>query len=75
MLPNASVVLLWLLTRAISFPTLLGPIRLPVEGLGAAATVVEVVLLVALAMLRRSTPRREGVSCGNYHGPQCKFTV
>ena len=58
MLLNAFVVLVWLLTRAISFPTLLEPIRLPVQGLGAAATLVEVVLLVGLAMLWRTTPRK-----------------
>ena len=55
---NVFVVLVWLLTRAVSIPQLFEPIKLPVEGLGAAASLVEVALVVALMRLGR-TLRRE----------------
>jgi hypothetical protein len=51
---NVFVVLVWLLTRAVSIPQLFEPIKLPVEGLGAAATFVEVALVVSLMRLGRS---------------------
>jgi hypothetical protein len=55
---NASVVLVWMLTRLVSVPEIFEPLRLPVEGLGAFATAAEVALLVLLFKLRRSLPRR-----------------
>ena len=55
---NASVVLVWTLTRLVSVPEIFEPLRLPVDGLGAAATAAEVALLVLLFKLRRSLPRR-----------------
>ena len=55
---NVFVVLVWLFTRAVSIPQLFEPIRLPVEGLGAAATFVEVALVVSLMRPGRS-PRRK----------------
>ena len=54
---NIFVVLVWLLTRAVSIPQLLEPIKLPVGGLGAAATFVEVALVVSLMRLGRSLRR------------------
>ncbi len=56
---NAFVVLVWMLTRLISVPELFEPLRLPVEGLGAVATLTEVALLILLFRLRRSLPRKE----------------
>jgi hypothetical protein len=56
---NVFVVLVWLLTRAVSIPQLFEPIKLPVEGLGAAATFVEVALVVSLMRLGRSLRRRK----------------
>ncbi len=56
---NVFVVLVWLLTRAVSIPQLFEPIKLPVEGLGAAATFVEVALLVSLMRLGRSLRRKK----------------
>ena len=55
---NVSVVLVWTLTRLVSVPEIFEPLRLPVDGLGAAATAVEVALLGLLFKLRRSLPRR-----------------
>jgi hypothetical protein len=54
---NASVVLLWTLTRLVSVPEIFEPLRLPVDGLGAVATAAEAALLVLLFRLRRSLPR------------------
>ena len=54
---NVFVVLVWLLTRAVSIPQLFEPIKLPVEGLGAAATFVEVALVVSLMRLGRALRR------------------
>jgi hypothetical protein len=56
---NVFVVLVWLLTRAVSIPQLLEPIKLPVGGLGAAATFVEVALVVSLMRLGRSLRRKK----------------
>ncbi len=56
---NVSVVLVWLLTRAVSIPQLFEPIKLPVEGLGATATFIEVVLVVSLMRLGRSLRRKK----------------
>jgi hypothetical protein len=56
---NVFVILVWLLTRAVSIPQLFEPIKLPVEGLGAAATVVEVALVVSLMRLGRSLRRKK----------------
>src|SRR4028119_1309540 len=56
---NVFVVLVWLLTRAVSIPQLFEPIKLPVEGLGAAATFIEVVLVVSLMRLGRSLRRKK----------------
>ncbi len=57
---NLFVVLVWLLTRAVSIPQLFEPIRLPIEGLGAAATATEVTLVVLLVGLKRSvSPKKE----------------
>lgn len=56
---NVFVVLVWLLTRAVSIPQLFEPIKLPVEGLGAAATSVEVALVVSLMRLGRSLRRKK----------------
>ena len=56
---NVFVVLVWLLTRAVSIPQLFEPIKLPVEGLGAAATFVEVALVVSLMRLGRSLLRKK----------------
>ena len=59
MLFNVFVILVWLLTRTVSVPQIFEPVRLPVEGLGAAATIVEAALVVALMMLKRSIPRKK----------------
>jgi hypothetical protein len=56
---NVFVVLVWLLTRAVSIPQLFEPIKLPVEGLGAAATCVEVALVVSLMRLGRSLRQKK----------------
>lgn len=56
---NVFIILVWLLTRAVSIPQLFEPIKLPVEGLGAAATFVEVALVVSLMKLGRSLRRRK----------------
>ena len=56
---NVFVVLVWLLTRAVSIPQLFEPIKLPVEGLGAAATFVEVALVVSLMRLGRALRREK----------------
>ena len=56
---NVFVVLVWLLTRAVSIPQLFEPIKLPVEGLGGAATFVEVALVVSLMRLGRSLRREK----------------
>ncbi len=58
---NVFVILVWLLTRAVSIPQLFEPIQLPVEGLGAAATVIESALVVVLIALQRSMPRKRKV--------------
>ena len=58
---NVFVVLVWLLTRAVSFPQLFEPVRLPVEGLGAAATFIEVALVVSLMRLGRSLRQKRGL--------------
>jgi hypothetical protein len=54
---NVLVVLVWLLTRAVSIPQLFEPVRLPVEGLGALATATEVALVFVLVSLERSLSR------------------
>ena len=56
---NVFVVLVWLLTRAVSIPQLFEPIKLPVEGLGAAATFIEIVLVFSLMRLGRSLRRKK----------------
>ena len=56
---NVFVILVWLLTRAVSIPQLFEPIQLPVEGLGATATVIECALVVVLIVLKRSIPRKK----------------
>lgn len=58
---NVFVVLVWLLTRAVSFPQLFEPVRLPVEGLGAAATFIEVALVVSLMRLGRHLRQKRGL--------------
>ena len=55
---NVFVVLVWLLTRTISIPQLFEPVRLPVEGLGAAATFIEVALVVSLMRMGRHLRRK-----------------
>jgi hypothetical protein len=56
---NVFVILVWLLTRALSIPQLFEPIKLPVEGLGTAASLVEIALLVALLRLGQSLRRQK----------------
>ena len=56
---NVFAILIWLLTRALSIPQLFEPIKLPVEGLGAAASFVEVALVVSLMRLGRSLRRKK----------------
>ncbi len=58
---NVFVVLVWLLTRVVSFPQLFEPVRLPVEGLGAAATFIEVALVVSLMRMGRHLRRKRGL--------------
>jgi hypothetical protein len=58
---NGFVVLVWLLTRAVSIPQLFEPVKLPVEGLGAAATFVEVAIVVSLMRLGRSLRRKKNL--------------
>src|ERR671917_2344886 len=58
---NVFVVLVWLLTRAVSIPQLFEPVRLPVEGLGAAATFIEVALVVSLMRLGRHLRQKRGL--------------
>ncbi len=58
---NVFVVLVWLLTRAVSIPQLFEPVRLPVEGLGAAATFIEVALVVSLMRMGRHLRRKRGL--------------
>ena len=55
---NVFVVLVWLITRAVSLPQLFEPVRLPVENLGALATAAEVALIFVLARLERSLSRQ-----------------
>ena len=61
---NVFVVLVWLLTRAVSIPQLFEPVKLPVEGLGAAATSVEVALVVSRMGLGRSLRRKRRLDRG-----------
>lgn len=56
---NVFVVLVWLLTRAVSIPQLFEPIKLPVGGLGAAASLVEVALAISLMRLGRDLRRKK----------------
>jgi hypothetical protein len=56
---NLFVVFVWAFMRVVSVPELFAPVRLPVDGLGAAATVVEVALLILLVMERRQLPPKE----------------
>ena len=56
---NVFVVLVWLLTRAVSIPQLFEPVRLPVEGLGALATATETALIFVLMRLERSLSREK----------------
>ena len=56
---NVFVVLVWLLTRAVSLPQLFEPVKLPVESLGAATTSVEVAIVVSLMRLGRSLRRKK----------------
>jgi hypothetical protein len=56
---NVFVILVWLLTRAVSIPQLFEPIKLPVEGLGAVATAIEVALVASLMRLGRSLRRKK----------------
>jgi hypothetical protein len=53
---NLFVVFVWAFTRVVSVPELFAPVRVPVDGLGAVATVVEVALLILLVMERRHLP-------------------
>lgn len=55
---NVVVVFTFLLTLAVSSPWFFEPVRLPVEGLGTAATFVEVALVAALVMLHCLLPRQ-----------------
>jgi hypothetical protein len=56
---NVFVILVWLFTRVVSTPELFQPLRLPVEGLGALATAIEVALVILLVGLRRSVPPKK----------------
>jgi hypothetical protein len=67
---NASVVLVWTLTRLVSVPEIFEPLRLPVDGLGAAATAAEAVLLILLFKLRRSLPSPDRADRGRDRRPQ-----
>jgi hypothetical protein len=53
LLLNATIVFVWIITRFWGFPAAVGFAQLPVEPLGLAATVVEVVLIVLLARIGR----------------------
>ena len=53
---NLLVVFVWVFTRVVSVPELFAPVRLPVDGLGAVATVVEVALLILLVMVMQQLP-------------------
>jgi hypothetical protein len=53
---NLFVVFVWVFTRVVSVPELFAPVRVPVDGLGAVATAVEVALLVQLVAVRRRLP-------------------
>jgi hypothetical protein len=53
---NLFVVFVWVFTRVVSVPELFAPVRLPVDGLGAVATVVEVALLILLVMVKQQLP-------------------
>ena len=53
---NLLVVFVWVFTRVVSVPELFAPVRLPVDGLGAVATVVEVALLILLVMVKQQLP-------------------
>ena len=50
---NATIVFVWIITRFWGFPAAVGFAQLPVEPLGLAATVAEVVLIVLLARIGR----------------------
>lgn len=68
---NLFVILVWLFTRVVSVPGLFEPLRLPVEGLGAVATAIEVALVFLLVRLRRSVPpkkRKRRVRWGTRRG-------
>lgn len=52
-LSNVWIVFVWCVTSFIPIPTLLEPMRLPFDGIGAIATVVEVALVVVLLRLRK----------------------
>lgn len=58
-LSNLWIVFVWCATLLIHIPPLLEPMRLPVEGLGAFATVVEVALIVVLIRLRKHVPPKK----------------
>ena len=55
---NMFVVLVWLVARTLDVPQLFEPIRLPVDGLGAVATMMEITLVGALVTLERSIPHK-----------------
>jgi hypothetical protein len=68
---NLFVIFVWLFTRVVSVPELFEPLRLPVDGLGAVATAIEVALVVLLVRLRRSVPpkkRKRRVRWGTRRG-------
>jgi hypothetical protein len=56
---NLLVVFVWVFTRVVSVPELFAPVRLPVDGLGAVATVVEVALLILLVMVKQQLPPKD----------------
>ena len=58
-LVNLFVIFVWAITRVVSVPELFEPLRLPVAGLGAVATVAEAALLILLFEVRRSLSRNE----------------
>jgi hypothetical protein len=59
---NLFVVFVWAFTRVVSVPELFAPVRVPVDGLGTVATVVEVALLNLLLMVRRQLPPKKRTS-------------
>jgi hypothetical protein len=59
---NLFVVFVWAFTRVLSVPELFAPVRVPVDGLGTAATVVEVALLNLLLMVRQQLPPKKRTS-------------